>query len=80
MAPWSTRAPAVTAAFLASIIDVVEAFTIVLAVATLRGWCPAALGTTAGLAFLAGIVLLRGPLIESFVALPERAPLRPRFP
>src|ERR1700746_2319263 len=61
---WSIAAPAVTAAFLASLVEVVEAFTIVLAVATLRGWRPAALGTTAGLAVLAGIVLLLGPLLN----------------
>jgi uncharacterized membrane protein len=61
---WSTAAPAVTAAFLASLVEVVEAFTIVLAVATLRGWRPAALGTTAGLAVLAGIVLVLGPLLD----------------
>ena len=61
---WSIAAPAVTAAFLASLVEVVEAFTIVLAVATLRGWRPAALGTTAGLAVLAGIVLLLGPLLD----------------
>jgi uncharacterized membrane protein len=60
----STAAPAVGAAFLASIVEVVEAFTIVLAVATLRGWRPAALGTTAGLALLAAIVLLLGPLLD----------------
>jgi uncharacterized membrane protein len=61
---WSTAAPAVSAAFLASLVEVVEAFTVVLAVATLRGWRPAALGTTAGLAALAGIVLLLGPLLD----------------
>jgi Ca2+/H+ antiporter, TMEM165/GDT1 family len=61
---WSIAAPAVSAAFLASLVEVVEAFTIVLAVATLRGWRPAALGTTAGLALLAGIVLLLGPLLD----------------
>ena len=61
---WSVAAPAVSAAFLASLVEVVEAFTIVLAVATLRGWRPAALGTTAGLAVLAGIVLLLGPLLN----------------
>ena len=61
---WSTAAPAVTAAFLASLVEVVEAFTIVLAVAMLRGWRPAALGTIAGLAVLAGIVLLLGPLLD----------------
>jgi len=60
----STAAPAVGAAFLASMVEVVEAFTIVLAVATLRGWRPAALGTVAGLAVLAAIVLLLGPLLD----------------
>ena len=64
MLSWSTAAPAVSAAFLASLVEVVEAFTIVLAVATLRGWRPAALGTAAGLALLAAIVLLLGPLLD----------------
>jgi len=64
MGSWSAVAPAVTAAFLASIVEAVEAFTIVLAAATLRGWRPAALGTTAGLALLAAIVLLLGPLLD----------------
>jgi uncharacterized membrane protein len=40
MPPWSTVAPAISAAFFASLVEVVEAFTIVLAVATLRGWRP----------------------------------------
>ena len=61
---WSTAAPAVTAAFLASLVEAVEAFTIVLAVAILRGWRPAALGASAGLAVLAGIVLVLGPLLD----------------
>ena len=61
---WSTAAPAVGAAFLASLVEVVEAFTIVLAVATLRGWRPAALGAAAALALLAGAVLLLGPLLN----------------
>jgi Ca2+/H+ antiporter, TMEM165/GDT1 family len=61
---WSTAAPAVTAAFLASLVEVVEAFTIVLAVAMLRGWRPAALGTVGGLAGLTGIVVLLGPLLD----------------
>ena len=61
---FATAAPAVTAAFLASLVEVVEAFTIVLAVATLRGWRPAALGTTAGLIVLTAIVLLLGPLLD----------------
>jgi uncharacterized membrane protein len=63
MMTWSAAAPAVTAAFLASLVEVVEAFTIVLAVATLRGWRPAVIGTTAALALLAALVLLLGPLL-----------------
>src|SRR5215469_11729945 len=64
MMTWSTAVPAVAAAFLASIVEVVEAFTIVLAVATLRGWRPAAVGTAGGLGVLACIVLLLGPVLD----------------
>src|SRR5438067_2202779 len=64
MLSWSTAAPAVIAAFTASLVEVVEAFTIVLAVGTLRGWRPAALGTAAGLGVLAGGVVLLGPLLD----------------
>lgn len=61
--PWSVAAPAVGSAFLASVVEVVEAFTIVLAVATLRGWRPAAIGTAAALAVLGALVALLGPLL-----------------
>jgi len=64
MFTWSTAAPAISAAFLASLVEVVEAFTIVLAVATLRGWRPAALGTAGALAVLGAIVLTLGPLLD----------------
>jgi Ca2+/H+ antiporter, TMEM165/GDT1 family len=64
MMTWSIAAPAVMASFLASVVEVVEAFTIVLAVAMLRGWRPAALGTIAGLVCLAGIVLLLRPVLD----------------
>ena len=63
MLTWTTAAPAVSAAFLSSIVEVVEAFTIVLAVATVRGWRPAALGAAAGLALLALVVVVFGPLL-----------------
>lgn len=62
---WSIAAPALGAAFAASLVEVVEAFTIVLAVATLRGWRPAALGTAGGLAVLAAAVVALGPLLEA---------------
>jgi uncharacterized membrane protein len=61
---WSTVAPAISAAFFASLVEVVEAFTIVLAVATLRGWRPAALGTAAALVLLGTVVLTLGPLLD----------------
>lgn len=60
---WGAAAPAVTAAFLASIVEVVEAFTIVLAVGTIRGWRPAAWGTVSGLAILAVLVIALGSLL-----------------
>jgi uncharacterized membrane protein len=66
---WSVAAPAVGAAFAASLVEVVEAFTIVLAVAALRGWRPAASGTGAALGVLGLLVALLGPLLG-------RVPLR----
>ena len=56
--------PAITAAFLASLVEAVEALTIVLAVATVRGWRPAGLGAFAGLTVLVLIVLVLGPLLD----------------
>src|ERR1700760_3941897 len=61
---WSVAAPAVSAAFLASLVEVVEAFTIVLAVAALRGWRPAALGTAGAPLVLGGVGGVFGPLLE----------------
>lgn len=63
MIVWSTAAPAVAAAFTASTVEVVEAFTIVLAVASLRGWRPALGGAFAALGLLAAAVLALGPLL-----------------
>jgi Ca2+/H+ antiporter, TMEM165/GDT1 family len=60
----ATAAPAVSAAFLASLVEVVEAFTIVLAAGTLRGWRAAIAGTAAALAVLAWIVVALGPLLD----------------
>jgi uncharacterized membrane protein len=61
---WQSAAPAVSAAFLASLVEAIEALTIVLAVATVRGWRPAALGAAAGLGLLALIVAALGPLLD----------------
>ena len=48
---WSVVAPAVGSAFVASLVEVVEAFTVILAVGTLRGWRPAVIGTSVALWF-----------------------------
>jgi uncharacterized membrane protein len=60
---WTADAPAISAAFLGSLVEAVEALTIVLAVATVRSWRPAGLGALAGLVLLVLIVLVLGPLI-----------------
>ncbi|PTM41535.1 TMEM165/GDT1 family protein [Bosea sp. 124] len=64
MTTWATAAPAISAAFLGSLVEVVEAFTIVLAVATVRGWRPALTGTAAGFGLLAVLVLVLGPVLD----------------
>src|SRR5258706_5793610 len=56
-------APAVAAAFLSSLVEAVEALTIVLSVATVRGWRPAGLGALAGFASLALIVVAVGSFL-----------------
>lgn len=59
-----TAAPAIVAAFLASVVEAVEAFTVVLAVGTIRGWRPALAGTAAGLSVLASLVIVLGPALN----------------
>jgi len=62
---WVHVMPAVTAAFIGSFVEFVEAFTIILAVGTVQGWRPALWGTAAGFALLAVLVLALGPLFTS---------------
>src|SRR3989440_6947958 len=54
---------AISAAFLGSLVEAVEALTIVLAVASVRGWRAAGIGALAGLGLLALIVIALGPLL-----------------
>ncbi len=61
---WTVIFPAVAAAFAASTVEFVEAFTIVLAVGTTRGWRPALTGAAAAVVVLALIVLILGPLLN----------------
>lgn len=60
---WTALLPTITATFLASLVEVVEAFTIVLAVGVTRGWRPAFTGSALALALLVLIVLVFGPLL-----------------
>lgn len=57
--------PAVLAAFLASLVELVEAFTIVLAVGVTTGWRPALAGTGVGLLVLVLLVAALGPLMAT---------------
>lgn len=61
----ATAAPTIGAAFVASSVEAVEAFTIVLAVSVVRGVLPAALGAVAALVLLALVVAVLGPLIAA---------------
>jgi Ca2+/H+ antiporter, TMEM165/GDT1 family len=56
--------PTVTAAFLASLVEFVEALTVVLAVGVTRGWRPALTGSALGLAVLLLLVALLGPALS----------------
>jgi uncharacterized membrane protein len=60
----STAGPALGTAFLASVVEVVEAFTIILAVGTVQGWRPAITGSVLGLVVLAVIVAVFGPMLQ----------------
>jgi uncharacterized membrane protein len=63
MADISTITSTVTAAFLGSFVEMVEAFTIVLAVGLERSWRPAFVGTVVALLTLAALVIALGPLL-----------------
>jgi uncharacterized membrane protein len=63
MATTASIVSTITAAFLGSFVEVVEAFTIILAVGVTRSWRPAFIGTGLALAVLALLVLLFGSLL-----------------
>ena len=63
MTSFTTIVPTMTAAFLGSFVEVVEAFTIILAVGMSRSWRPAFIGTGLALAVLAALVVILGPLL-----------------
>jgi uncharacterized membrane protein len=60
MIDWTSVGPSVLASFMASMVEFVEALTIVLAVGVVRGWRSALLGAAAGGVLLAALVLILG--------------------
>jgi Ca2+/H+ antiporter, TMEM165/GDT1 family len=61
---WTRIGPPVMAAFLGSLVEFIEALTIVIAVGTVRGWRSAMLGTSMGVLLLAVLVSLLGPALS----------------
>jgi Ca2+/H+ antiporter, TMEM165/GDT1 family len=55
--------PSIIAAFLAALVECIEALTVVLAVGVTRGWRPALFGAGLGLALLLLLVALLGPAL-----------------
>jgi Ca2+/H+ antiporter, TMEM165/GDT1 family len=64
MLNWAHAGPTVVAAFLASLVEFVEALTVVLAVGTVRGWRHALAGAALGVLLLAGLVSGLGPAVQ----------------
>lgn len=62
-AVWTRVAPTIVAAFLASMVECVEALTVVLAVGSVRGWRSALAGAAGALLVLAAIVAALGPAL-----------------
>jgi Ca2+/H+ antiporter, TMEM165/GDT1 family len=67
---WTHVGPTALAAFLASLVEAVEALTVILAVGTMRGWRDALLGSLAALLVLGGIVAALG---SALTAIPLQA-------
>ena len=70
MPHWTSLAPTVLASFMASMVEFVEALTIVLAVGLVRGWRSALLGTGAALAVLSALVAVLGPSLARIPVAP----------
>lgn len=61
---WAHAWPSIVAAFLASLVEFVEALTVILAVGTVRGWRGALIGTGSALGLLIAIVAVLGPTLS----------------
>lgn len=63
MIQWAHAAPSILAAFLASLVEFVEALTVVLAVGFVRGWRAALAGSGAALLVLLAMIGVLGPAL-----------------
>jgi uncharacterized membrane protein len=70
LAPYAQAAPAILSAFAASLVECVEALTIVLAVGAVRGWRASLAGAAGAFALLLALVAVAGPALS-------RVPLAP---
>ena len=61
---WVHAGPSILAAFLASLVEFVEALTVILAVGAIRGWRGALGGTVAALVVLLAIIIVLGPALS----------------
>ena len=60
---WTHVGPPVVAAFLAALVEFVEALTVVLAVGVVRGWRGALMGSGAAMLVLLCIIAIMGPAL-----------------
>ena len=65
MIHWQAAGPSVLASFMASMVEFVEALTVVLAVGIVRGWRSALLGSAAALGVLVVLTLVLGPSLTA---------------
>lgn len=62
--PWAHSGPAFAAAFLSSLVEFVEALTIVLAAGVIRGWTSSLFGAAVAAAVLAILTFVLGPTVQ----------------
>jgi Ca2+/H+ antiporter, TMEM165/GDT1 family len=65
MIDWAHAGPSMVAAFLASLVEFVEALTVVLAVGVVRGWRPALIGASLASLVLLALIVLFGPMLQA---------------
>ncbi len=65
MIDWVHTGPSIVAAFLASLVEFVEALTVVLAVGIVRGWRPALTGACLASGVLAVLIAVFGPMLQA---------------